>query len=77
MRLRLLVIANVLNVGADLSGRGGVTNMVSGVTPLLWTPLYAVLLVSLLFWMSYQRMPSSRAFCNLSFCALTSAILGQ
>ena len=38
----LLVIANVINVGADLGGMGEVTSMITGVTPLLWTPLYAV-----------------------------------
>jgi NRAMP (natural resistance-associated macrophage protein)-like metal ion transporter len=52
----LLVIANVINVGADLGGMGEVTSMITGVTPLLWTPLYAVFIVGLLFWTTYKQI---------------------
>jgi Mn2+/Fe2+ NRAMP family transporter len=52
----LLVIANVINVGADLGGMGEVTGMISGISPLVWTPLYAVLLVALLFWTTYKQI---------------------
>lgn len=52
----LLVIANVINVGADLGGMGEVTSMITGVTPLFWTPLYAVLIVALLFWTTYKQI---------------------
>lgn len=50
----LLVVANIINVAADLGGMGEVTSMISGVTPLFWTPLYAVFILSLLFWTSYK-----------------------
>jgi NRAMP (natural resistance-associated macrophage protein)-like metal ion transporter len=52
----LLVIANVINVGADLGGMGEVTSMITGVTPLFWIPLYAVLIVALLFWTTYKQI---------------------
>src|SRR3954470_611430 len=37
----LLALANIVNIGADLGGMGEVTQMVTGVSALLWTPLYA------------------------------------
>jgi NRAMP (natural resistance-associated macrophage protein)-like metal ion transporter len=52
----LLVVANVINIGADLGGMAEVSEMVTGVTALVWTPLYAVFIVSLLFWSSYRRI---------------------
>ena len=52
----LLAIANVINVGADLGGMGEVTSMLSGVSPLIWTPLYAAFIISLLFWTSYKQI---------------------
>jgi NRAMP (natural resistance-associated macrophage protein)-like metal ion transporter len=50
----LLIIANVVNIGADLGGMADATAMVTGVNSLVWTPVYAVLIVSLLFWTSYR-----------------------
>jgi NRAMP (natural resistance-associated macrophage protein)-like metal ion transporter len=50
----LLIVANVFNIGADLGGMADVTKMMTGVSSLIWTPLYAVLIVSLLFWTSYH-----------------------
>jgi NRAMP (natural resistance-associated macrophage protein)-like metal ion transporter len=52
----MLVVANVINIGADLGGMAEVSEMVTGVTALVWTPLYAVFIVSLLFWSSYRRI---------------------
>ena len=50
----LLVIANVVNIGADLGGMAQVTEMVSGIDALYWTPLFAILITVLLFWSSYR-----------------------
>jgi NRAMP (natural resistance-associated macrophage protein)-like metal ion transporter len=50
----LLIVANVFNIGADLGGMAEVTKMMTGVSALIWTPLYAILIVSLLFWTSYH-----------------------
>ncbi len=52
----LLIVANVINIGADLGGMAAVTELVTGVKSLVWTPLYAGLIVSLLFWSSYRTI---------------------
>jgi Mn2+/Fe2+ NRAMP family transporter len=49
----LVVIANVFNIGADLGGMADAMQMVTGVPSYYWTPLFAMLIVSLLFWTSY------------------------
>jgi len=50
----LLIVANVVNIGADLGGMAEATEMVTGINSLVWTPVYAVLITSLLFWTSYR-----------------------
>ncbi len=50
----LLIVANVVNIGADLGGMADATAMVTGVSSLVWTPIYATLIISLLFWTSYS-----------------------
>ena len=50
----LLIVANVINIGADLGGMAEATEMVTGINSLIWTPIYAGLIVSLLFWSSYR-----------------------
>ena len=50
----LLIAANVINIGADLGGMANVTELVTGVPSLVWTPLYTVLIGSLLFWSNYR-----------------------
>ena len=50
----LLIVANVVNIGADLGGMADATEMVTGVDSLVWTPIYAILIISLLFWTSYR-----------------------
>ena len=49
----LLAVANVFNIGADLAGMAEATKMVTGIDTHLLVPLYAVVIVSLLFWSSY------------------------
>jgi NRAMP (natural resistance-associated macrophage protein)-like metal ion transporter len=56
----LLTVANVFNIGADLGGMAEATEMVSGVDSRVLVPLYAALIVSLLFWSSYRHI--ARAF---------------
>jgi NRAMP (natural resistance-associated macrophage protein)-like metal ion transporter len=50
----LLIVANVVNIGADLGGMADATEMVTGINSLVWTPIYAILIISLLFWTSYR-----------------------
>ena len=52
----LLLVANVVNIGADLGGMAEATEMVTGINSVFWTPLYASLIVSLLFWSSYKQI---------------------
>jgi NRAMP (natural resistance-associated macrophage protein)-like metal ion transporter len=49
----VLIVANVVNIGADLGGMSEATQMVTGVNSLIWTPLYAAVIISMLFWTSY------------------------
>ena len=50
----LLIVANVVNIGADLGGMSDATQMMTGVNSLICTPIYATLIISLLFWTSYR-----------------------
>ena len=52
----VLVVANVINIGADLGGMADVSHMVTGVSVFFWTPFYAVSITALLFWLSYRRI---------------------
>src|SRR6266446_6617380 len=52
----LLVVANVINIGADLAGMAEATERVTGIDSRLWTPLFAALIVSFLFFSSYEHI---------------------
>jgi NRAMP (natural resistance-associated macrophage protein)-like metal ion transporter len=52
----LLIVANVVNIAADLGGMADATQMVTGVNSLLWTPVYTALIISFLFWSSYRQI---------------------
>ncbi len=52
----LLVVANTINIGADLGGMAEATAMITGVNSLVWYPLYAATIVILLFYSSYRTI---------------------
>jgi NRAMP (natural resistance-associated macrophage protein)-like metal ion transporter len=52
----LLVIANVINIGADLGGMAEATQLMTGIRSLVWIPVYAVFILGLLFWASYKQI---------------------
>lgn len=52
----LVVVANVINIGADLGGMAAATEMVTHVSAKVWTPVYALLIVSFLFFTSYEQI---------------------
>jgi NRAMP (natural resistance-associated macrophage protein)-like metal ion transporter len=52
----LLIVANVVNIAADLGGMADATQMVTGVKSLIWTPIYTALIISFLFWSSYRQI---------------------
>src|SRR5579863_8990699 len=50
----ILVVANVINIGADLGGMAEATQLVTGIRPLIWMPFFALLILVLLIWTSYK-----------------------
>ncbi len=52
----LLIVANVVNIAADLGGMAGATQMITGVSAFLWTPLYTAIIIAFLFWSSYRQI---------------------
>jgi NRAMP (natural resistance-associated macrophage protein)-like metal ion transporter len=52
----LLVVANVINIAADLGGMAEATMMVTGAPVALMVPLYGAVIVSLLMWSSYRTI---------------------
>ena len=52
----LLIVANVFNIGADLGGMAEATEMMTGIKSYYWTPLYTLLIISLLFFSSYRHI---------------------
>jgi len=74
----LLVVANTVNIGADLGGMGKVTEMVTGIKAMYWTLFYGVLIGSLLIWTSYDTI--ARVFKWLTlvlFAYVAAAILAK
>jgi NRAMP (natural resistance-associated macrophage protein)-like metal ion transporter len=52
----LLIVANVINIGADLAGMAEATGLVTGLNHLALIPVYGVLIVLLLFFSSYRHI---------------------
>src|SRR5437763_197055 len=52
----LLVIANVINIAADLGGMAEATLLVIGAPVALMVPVYGLVMVSLLMWSSYRTI---------------------
>jgi NRAMP (natural resistance-associated macrophage protein)-like metal ion transporter len=50
----ILVVANVINICADLGGMAEATQLITGIRALIWIPVYALFLLGLLFWTSYK-----------------------
>jgi NRAMP (natural resistance-associated macrophage protein)-like metal ion transporter len=52
----LLIVANVINIGADLAGMAEATELVTGLDHRALIPCYGVLIVLLLFFSSYRQI---------------------
>ena len=52
----LLVTANTVNIAADLGGMGQGAEMVTGISSLIWTPLFTLAIIAFLFWSSYRQI---------------------
>jgi NRAMP (natural resistance-associated macrophage protein)-like metal ion transporter len=69
----LLVVANIVNIAADLGGMADVTQLLTGVRSLYWTPVYALVLVCLLFWTSYRLIARIFKWLTLALFAYIAA----
>jgi NRAMP (natural resistance-associated macrophage protein)-like metal ion transporter len=52
----LLLVANITNLGADLGGMAEVAAMVTGIHPLVWTLVFALIIVISMFRSSYHAI---------------------
>ena len=52
----VLVVANTINIGADLGGMAEATQMLTGVNSLIWFPVYTGTIIVLLFYSSYRTI---------------------
>ena len=74
----LLIIANVFNIGADLGGMAEATEMMTGIKSIYWTPVYTLLIISLLFFSSYRLIARLFKWLTLVlFAYIVAAFLSQ
>lgn len=52
----LLVVANTVNIGADLAGMGEVMQMMTGIPAIAWIPFFAIVVILLLIFANYRRI---------------------
>lgn len=52
----ILVVANVINVGADLGGMAEATQLITGIRSAVWIPVFALFILGMLFWASYKQI---------------------
>lgn len=52
----ILVIANTVNIGADLGGMGAVSEIVTGIPSAFWALVYAMVIGSFLIWSTYYTI---------------------
>jgi Mn2+/Fe2+ NRAMP family transporter len=70
-----LVVANVINIGADLGGMAEATQLVTGIRSLIWILFYAFLIIGLLFWTSYRLIARIFKWMTLVLFALCVRIV--
>jgi NRAMP (natural resistance-associated macrophage protein)-like metal ion transporter len=74
----LLVIANTVNIGADLGGMGKVSEMVTGINAMYWTVFYALTIASFLIWWSYKTVAKTFKWLTLVlFAYVVAAFLAK
>ena len=69
----LLIVANVINIGADLAGMAKTTEMVTGIDSLYLTPMYAIFISSLILWTSYKTIAQIFKWLTLVLFAYVAA----
>ena len=74
----LLLVANLINIAADLGGMAEATQMVIGGRAAWWTPLYAGAIVVMLFQSSYRMIVHIFKWMTLVlFCYVFTAIIAH
>ena len=74
----LLVVANVVNIGADLGGMAAATELVTHLSSKLWTPVYALLIVAFLIFTDYGHIARIFKWLTLVlFSYVVAAFLAQ
>src|SRR5260370_14486678 len=71
----ILVVANVINIGADLGGMAEATQLSTRILALTWIPFYALFIIALLIWTSYQRIAKIFKWLTLVLLAYVFASL--
>jgi len=71
----LLLIANIINLGADLGAMGAVAAMVVPGPALFYTALFALLSVGLEIWVSYNRYARVLKWATLSLFAYVGVVI--
>src|ERR1700732_2217896 len=69
----ILVVANIINIGADLGGMAEATQLITGIRALVWIPFYALSIIGLLFWASYTRIAKTFKWLTLVLLAYVLA----
>ena len=78
MACLLLITANVVNIAADLGGMADVTELLTGVSSSLWTPVYTVFILALLIFTSYRAIVRIFKWLTLALLAyVVSAFLAH
>ena len=69
----LLIVANVVNIGADLGGMAEATELVTGLNHRVLIPVYGALIVLLLFFSSYRQIARTFKWLTLVLFAYVGA----
>jgi len=69
----LLIVANVINIAADLGGMADASKMVTGIPAPVFVPLYGGVIVVLLMWSSYRTIARVFKWLTLVLLAYVAA----
>lgn len=71
----MLLVANIVNLGADLGAMGAALELIVGGPPLLWTILFALTCISLEIFLNYDRYATALKWSTLSLLAYAGVVL--
>lgn len=71
----LLLVANTINIGADLAGMAASMEMMTRIPGVVWPPLFAAVIVALMLWTSYRRIATVFKWLTLVLFAYVGAAL--